>query len=78
MKRLLMVQFLSLLLGWWLIIPAHSQDAETILSRIDSVLNAPKDRVMVEKMTLIDKEGSQKIRRIKFTRRAATCGWCAF
>ncbi len=46
--------------------PVLAQDAATILARIDSVLNAPADRVMVEKMTLIDKNGSQKVRKIKF------------
>jgi outer membrane lipoprotein-sorting protein len=42
-----------------------SQDAQTILARVDSVMNAPKDMVAVEKMTLIDKDGSEKVRELK-------------
>ncbi len=42
-----------------------SQDAQAILARVDSVMNAPKDMVAVEKMTLIDKSGSEKVRDLK-------------
>jgi outer membrane lipoprotein-sorting protein len=42
-----------------------AQDAQTILARVDSVMNAPKDMVALEKMTLIDKGGSEKARDMK-------------
>lgn len=42
-----------------------SQDAQTILARVDSVMNAPRDMVALGEMTLIDKGGSQKVRSTK-------------
>lgn len=45
--------------------PLLAQDAQTILARVDSVMNAPKDMVALEKMTLIDKKGSEKVRDMK-------------
>jgi len=44
---------------------ALAQSDEVILTRVDSVLSAAKDMVAAENMTLIDKDGSQKIREIK-------------
>ena len=44
---------------------ALAQSGAVILARVDSVLSAAKDMVATEKMTLIDKDGSQKVREIK-------------
>ncbi|NOX89262.1 MAG: outer membrane lipoprotein-sorting protein [Calditrichaeota bacterium] len=42
-----------------------AQSADEILSKADSVMNAPSDMVAVEKMILIDKDGSRKVREVK-------------
>jgi len=48
------------------IAPAVSaQDGNRILAKVDSVMNAPKDMVAIEKMTLIDANGSKKVRNTK-------------
>jgi len=44
---------------------AFAQSADEILAKADSALNAPADMVTVEKMTLIDQDGTQKIREVK-------------
>ncbi len=44
---------------------ANAQTGKEILAKVDSVMNAPKDMTAVEKMTLIDKNGSQKERDTK-------------
>ena len=56
---------LFLLLFIFLAGNALAQSGRVILARIDSVLNAPKDMVATENMMLIDKDGSQKVRKIK-------------
>ncbi len=66
MKATVVIIAAVMLVGWLPVASAYSQEAAVILARIDSVLNAPKDRVMIEKMTLIDKDGNQKVRKIKF------------
>ncbi|NIR51743.1 outer membrane lipoprotein-sorting protein [candidate division KSB1 bacterium] len=48
-----------------LTLPVAAQNGSTLLSRVDSTLNAFKDMTMLEKMTLIDKDGSQKVRDTK-------------
>lgn len=64
------IVFLSLLglVGAWFASPAQGGDltGDEILAKVDSVLNAPKDMVAIEKMTLIEKEGTQKVRDLKF------------
>jgi uncharacterized protein len=45
---------------------AGAQDGRAILERVDSVMNAPQDVSAVERMTLIDDDGSRKERRIRF------------
>lgn len=44
---------------------SNAQTGNEILARVDSVMNAPKDMTAIEKMTLIDKDGSQKYRDTK-------------
>jgi len=44
---------------------ALAQSGAAVLVRVDSVLSAARDMVAIEKMTLIDKDGSQKEREIK-------------
>jgi len=44
---------------------ANAQTGKEILAKIDSVMNAPKDMTAIEKMTLRDKDGSQKDRDTK-------------
>lgn len=46
-------------------LPLAAQDGSVILTRIDSTLNAFEDMTMFEQMTLIDKDGSQKVRDTK-------------
>lgn len=45
---------------------AFAQTGDEILAKVDSVMNAPKDMVAIEKMTLIDQDGTEKVRDIKF------------
>ncbi|MFQ5799405.1 MAG: outer membrane lipoprotein-sorting protein [Bacteroidota bacterium] len=47
------------------IMPLAAQDGNTILTKVDSTMNAFKDMTAVEKMTLIEKDGSQKVRDTK-------------
>ncbi|VAX16735.1 hypothetical protein MNBD_IGNAVI01-2657 [hydrothermal vent metagenome] len=44
---------------------ANAQTGKEILAKVDSVMNAPKDMTAIEKMTLTDKNGSQKDRDTK-------------
>ncbi|HZD05014.1 MAG TPA: outer membrane lipoprotein-sorting protein, partial [Longimicrobiales bacterium] len=45
---------------------ARAQDGRAILARVDSVMNAPADVSAVERMTLIDEDGSEKERSMRF------------
>jgi outer membrane lipoprotein-sorting protein len=45
---------------------AWAQDGNTLLARVDSVMNAPLDQTAVERMTLIDRDGSEKERELRF------------
>ena len=45
---------------------ASAQDGNTVLARIDSVLTAPRDQTAVERMTLVDSDGSTKERELRF------------
>ncbi|GMR12150.1 MAG: outer membrane lipoprotein-sorting protein [Gemmatimonadota bacterium] len=45
---------------------AQAQDGSTLLARVDSVLTAPRDQSAVERMTLIDRDGSTKERELRF------------
>ncbi|MFV1989019.1 MAG: outer membrane lipoprotein-sorting protein [Gemmatimonadota bacterium] len=45
---------------------ASAQDGNTMLARVDSVMNAPLDQTAVERMTLIDRDGSTKERELRF------------
>ncbi len=40
----------------------HAASAVEILSRVDQVMNAPKDRKVTMKMVLVDKNGNEKVR----------------
>ncbi len=53
-----------LLTLWALTVPlgAEVPDAQTLLARVDSVMNAPRDRTIRMKMVLIDKNGNEKVR----------------
>lgn len=42
-----------------------AQDGNAVLTKIDSVINAPRDMTAVEKMTLIENDGSEKLRDVK-------------
>ncbi len=44
---------------------ANAQTGKEILTKVDSVMNAPKDMTAIEKITLTDKDGFQKERNIK-------------
>ncbi|GMT46107.1 MAG: hypothetical protein IEMM0006_1939 [bacterium] len=44
---------------------ANAQTGKEILTKVDSVMNAPKDMTAIEKMTLIDNGGSEKERDTK-------------
>ncbi|NOY78305.1 MAG: outer membrane lipoprotein-sorting protein [Calditrichaeota bacterium] len=59
-KNYLLMSFFLLIAG-----SAYTQSGQTVLARIDSVLSAPKDMIAAENMTLIDKNGTQKVRKIK-------------
>jgi len=45
---------------------ASAQDGAVLLARVDSVLNAPVDRTALERMTLVDADGSTKERNLQF------------
>lgn len=56
------------LAGWSLLMlayPAAAQDGPAVLSRIDSVLTAFTDMTTEQQMTLIESDGSQKVREVK-------------
>ncbi|NOX36055.1 MAG: outer membrane lipoprotein-sorting protein [Calditrichaeota bacterium] len=61
------VMILGLLLSGSLL----AQDANRILSRVDSVINAPKDQKATMKMILVDKQGNQKIRQAEFMQKGS-------
>lgn len=65
MKRHKLQIWISLLVLQAAALPLAAQDGSALLSRVDSTLNAFKDMTMLEKMTLIDKDGSQKVRDTK-------------
>jgi outer membrane lipoprotein-sorting protein len=44
---------------------AAAQDGEWVLERVDSTLNAPRDVVATERMTLIDADGGEKVRTLR-------------
>lgn len=57
------IKFVTILMAFLpTAVPLAAQDGSTILTKVDSTLNAFKDMTAVEKMTLIDKHGSQKLR----------------
>lgn len=58
------VTLVSLML-YLLNISAMAQNGDAILAKIDSVANAFQDMTAIEKMTLIDKNGSRKQRDVK-------------
>jgi outer membrane lipoprotein-sorting protein len=45
---------------------AWAQDGATLLARVDSVLTAPRDQTAIERMQLIDADGSTKERELRF------------
>ncbi len=48
-----------------------SQDAQTIVSRADAVVNAPKDQKATMTMILIDKNGNKKKRKAEFMQKGS-------
>jgi|GEM_PF-96962 outer membrane lipoprotein-sorting protein len=59
-------RWLAVVLVGLLVVPAAlAQDGEAVLAKIDSVLEAPHDMVALQKMTLIDAKGSEKVRTVK-------------
>jgi len=42
---------------------AFAQDAQSIITKSDSVINAPKDQHQFSRMILIDKDGDEKVRK---------------
>jgi outer membrane lipoprotein-sorting protein len=52
----------TVLLGLLSVAPAAAQEGALILERVDSTLNAPRDMAAVERMTLIDPDGGEKVR----------------
>ncbi len=66
MKPILFLTLLGLLVVG-LTSSAQGSDltGEEILAKVDAVINAPKDMVAVQKMTLIDSDGSTKEREVK-------------
>ena len=46
-----------------LVLNTFAQDAQSIISKSDSVINAPKDMHQFARMILIDKNGNEKIRK---------------
>ncbi|HFE64876.1 MAG TPA: outer membrane lipoprotein-sorting protein [Caldithrix sp.] len=43
-----------------------AQDAQSIIEKADSVVNAPKDQKATMKMVLVDKKGNEKVRETQF------------
>ncbi|GMR25697.1 MAG: outer membrane lipoprotein-sorting protein [Ignavibacteria bacterium] len=62
-KRIYRILFVAVFLMLTTI--ANAQTGNEILAKVDSVMNAPKDMTAIEKMTLTDKDGSQKDRDTK-------------
>lgn len=50
---------------------ARAQDGSVLLARVDSVLNAPADHSAIERMTLVDADGSTKERALQFYQRGS-------
>ncbi len=65
MKSSLLKIMLTLLLPYLFIATVAAQDGGAILAKADSTANAFRDMTAVEKMTLVDKDGSQKEREVK-------------
>ncbi len=63
MKRPIGMLIATIFLGIWS--SAFAQNGMEILQKVENTLTAPKDRVAVMKMTLIDKNGNVKHRQIK-------------
>ena len=59
--RIMLIFLTSYLLG----VTAAAQDGNAILAKVDSTANAFRDMTAVEKMTLMDKDGSRKERDVK-------------
>jgi len=47
-------------------LPVFAQDAQSIVTKADLVVNAPKDQTANMKMILIDKDGNEKVRETTF------------
>ena len=50
---------------------ARAQEGDTILARVDAVMNAPRDMTAVERMTLVDADGTSKERSIQMYQKGA-------
>jgi outer membrane lipoprotein-sorting protein len=65
MNKPLILSILSILAITAVIPSLAAQDGNAVLTKIDSVINAPRDMTAVEKMTLIENDGSEKLRDVK-------------
>ncbi len=63
MNRIQLVGILGLLISGAVL---QAQDATAILSRVDSVINAPRDQKATMTMILVDKRGNEKVRQAEF------------
>ncbi|MFQ5798065.1 MAG: outer membrane lipoprotein-sorting protein [Bacteroidota bacterium] len=65
MRKIIWVLVTTFMMSHLFLSQAAAQEGDAILAKIDSVMNAPSDMTAVEKMTLIDKNGSQRLRDTK-------------
>jgi outer membrane lipoprotein-sorting protein len=65
MSKQFILSILSILAITAAVSSLAAQDGNAVLIKIDSVMNAPKDMTALEKMTLIEKDGSEKPREVK-------------
>lgn len=65
----MMKRITRLWLAAWLLLvlvyPAAAQNGQAVLSRVDSVLTAFSDMTAEQQMTLVENDGSQKVRKVK-------------
>ncbi len=65
MRQIMTLAILLLLVGASISVQAQNLKAEDIAKKADAVVNAPKDQEMSIKMTLVDKNGDEKTRKMK-------------
>ncbi len=62
MRRTRKICYLIIAIIPWIIINSSAQDANSILEKMDYIVNAPKDKAGTVKIILIDKTGKEKVR----------------